>query len=87
LFENLCNCTASDTEEYKNIQRAVELSKEILCHVNHAKKEAEDQERLLEIQKKLDKSAFDKGIDKTDPSISEIRVSQSQTNPEMGIQK
>ncbi|XP_035704307.1 uncharacterized protein LOC110844861 isoform X9 [Folsomia candida] len=73
LFENLCNCTASDSEEYKHIQRAVELSKDILTHVNSAKKEAEDQERLIEIQRKLDKPSFEKGIDKTDPSISEIR--------------
>jgi len=63
LFENLCNCTAADSEEYKNIQRAVDLSKEILCHVNSAKKEAEDLERLIEIQRKLDKSAFDKDKD------------------------
>lgn len=76
LFENLCNCTPHDTEEYKKIQRAVDLSKEILTLVNGAKKEAEDQERLIEIQKKLDKSSFEKGFDKTDPTINEIRVCQ-----------
>jgi Rho guanine nucleotide exchange factor 12 len=74
LFENLCNCTSKESEEYKNVQRAVDLSKEILCHVNSMKKEAEDHERLIEIQRKLDKSAFEK-----DKSDAEIRVSISPT--------
>ncbi|CAG7831461.1 unnamed protein product [Allacma fusca] len=69
LYENILNCTPSDTDEYKSLQRAVELSKEILNSVNRAKKDAEDEQRLREIQMRLlvDKS------DKSDPCINELK--------------
>jgi len=73
IFENLCDCTPQDTQEYKHIQRAVELSKEILHHVNAAKREAEDQEKLNDIQKHLDKSALDR-MDKSDSAFTELKV-------------
>ncbi|CAL8080561.1 unnamed protein product [Orchesella dallaii] len=73
LFESLCNCTAADSTEYKNLQRALELSKEVLCSVNLAKKEAEDEERLTEIQRRLDKSFFEKGNERTDHSFNDLR--------------
>lgn len=85
IFENLCHCTAPDTIEYKNLLRAVEMSKEILNSVNQAKKESEDYQRLVEIQRKIDKTGLEKGIaslekglDKSDQSIiNELRVSLS----------
>ncbi|KAJ9587090.1 hypothetical protein L9F63_028337, partial [Diploptera punctata] len=60
LFENLAKYTEEDTEELLSLQKAVERSKEILNFVNQAVKEAEDLQRLTEIQKRLDKSGFEK---------------------------
>lgn len=48
------------TAELERLRRALERSKEILNFVNQGVKEAEDKERLEEIQKRLDKTAFDK---------------------------
>lgn len=42
------------------VKRAEERSREILSFVNAAVKEAEDQHRLAEIQRRLDKAPFDK---------------------------
>lgn len=61
-----------NVEEERCVQRALERSKEILNHVNAAVKQAEDQHRLAEIQKRLDKSLFDK-IDH--PVTNEFKVS------------
>lgn len=74
LFESLCNCTAADSIEYNNLQRALELSKEILTSVNTAKKDAEDEERLQELQNRLDKSYFEKGVERTDHTYNDLRV-------------
>ncbi|XP_066992612.2 rho guanine nucleotide exchange factor 12 isoform X3 [Anabrus simplex] len=60
LFESLAKYTSSSSEEVNGVQRAVERSKEILNHVNHAVREAEDNQRLNDIQKKLDKSGFER---------------------------
>jgi len=64
MFEKLRNYCSGDVDsaEYKSIQRALNMSKEILNTVNHAKKEAEDLHRLEEIQRRIDKYALDKGI-------------------------
>ncbi|XP_025200480.1 rho guanine nucleotide exchange factor 11 [Melanaphis sacchari] len=59
LFESLVKCTSNE-EELLNIKRSFERSKIILNHVNQAVREAEDQLRLSEIQKKLDASPFEK---------------------------
>ena len=50
----------------------MERSKEILNFVNQAVKEAEDLQRLTEIQKRLDKSGFEK-VDH--PMATEFKVS------------
>ncbi|XP_069677128.1 rho guanine nucleotide exchange factor 12 isoform X3 [Periplaneta americana] len=60
LFESLAKYTEEDTEESRSVQRAVERSKEILNHVNQAVREAEDNQRLSDIQRRLDKSGFEK---------------------------
>ncbi|CAB3378735.1 Hypothetical predicted protein [Cloeon dipterum] len=58
LFENLVkNCEGS---ERAGVQRALERSKEILSLVNASVKEAADQNRLAEIQRRLDKGPFEK---------------------------
>jgi len=60
LFENLAKYTEEDTEELVSVLLAVERSKEILNHVNQAVREAEDYQRLTDIQRRLEKSGFDK---------------------------
>ncbi|XP_077272585.1 rho guanine nucleotide exchange factor 2 isoform X2 [Temnothorax americanus] len=61
LFENLAKYTLDSNEREKAaILRSLERSKEILSRVNQAVKEAEDHQRLTEIQRTIDRSAFDK---------------------------
>ncbi|KAL0273501.1 UNVERIFIED_CONTAM: hypothetical protein PYX00_006146 [Menopon gallinae] len=60
LFKNLATYSQGYTEEEKSLHKAVELSKAILNHVNLAVKAAGDHQRLEEIQKRLDKSGFEK---------------------------
>ncbi|XP_064535823.1 uncharacterized protein RhoGEF2 isoform X2 [Drosophila montana] len=64
LFENLYKVTIrvqpENTTEADAIQRAVESSKKILVEVNKAVKTAEDAHKLQNIQRKLDKSSYDK---------------------------
>ncbi|XP_067203804.1 rho guanine nucleotide exchange factor 11 isoform X3 [Linepithema humile] len=61
LFENLAKYTPESNEKEKAaVLRSLERSKEILSRVNQAVKEAEDHQRLTEIQRTIDRSAFDK---------------------------
>ncbi|XP_029828089.3 rho guanine nucleotide exchange factor 11 isoform X6 [Ixodes scapularis] len=60
LLENVAKHTAAASEEHARLMRALECSKRILAHVNQAVREAENQHRLAELQRRLDKSAFDK---------------------------
>ncbi|CAN7980102.1 unnamed protein product, partial [Ixodes pacificus] len=60
LLENVAKHTAAASEEHARLVRALECSKRILAHVNQAVREAENQHRLAELQRRLDKSAFDK---------------------------
>ncbi|XP_029169695.1 rho guanine nucleotide exchange factor 12 isoform X3 [Nylanderia fulva] len=61
LFENLAKYTPDSNEREKAaVLRSLERSKEILSRVNQAVREAEDHQRLAEIQRTIDRSAFDK---------------------------
>lgn len=64
LFESLVKITtqvAPDNEkEAQDIHRALESSRRILNHVNQAVRIAEDTHKLQAIQKKLDKSSYEK---------------------------
>ncbi|CAN7983024.1 unnamed protein product [Ixodes hexagonus] len=60
LLENVAKHTAAASEEHARLVRALECSKRILAHVNQAVREAENQHRLAELQRRLDKSGFDK---------------------------
>ena len=60
LLENVAKYTGRDSEEYKKLQRTITRSREVLNYVNRAKELTENYQRLLEIQRRLDKSAFDK---------------------------
>ncbi|XP_054285231.1 rho guanine nucleotide exchange factor 12 [Macrosteles quadrilineatus] len=60
LLKNLEKYTTAGTEEAVRVTRAEERSREILNYVNTAVKEAEDQYRLAEIQRRLDRASFDK---------------------------
>lgn len=73
LFENLAKYTPESNEkERSGIIRSLERSKEILSRVNQAVKEAEDYQRLAEIQRTIDKSAFEKFID-NNPTVQEFK--------------
>lgn len=77
LLQNLEKYTESGTEELLRVQQAEERSKEISNFVDASVKVAEDQHRLAEIQRRLDKSLFDK----VDHAVAtEFRVS---TNPRL----
>ena len=72
LFENLAKYTSETNEkERAAVLRSVERSKEILSRVNQAVKEAEDYQRLVEIQRTIDKSAFEKFVD--NPTVQEFK--------------
>lgn len=61
LFENLVKYTPDSNETEKAaVVRSLERSKEILQHVNQAVREAEDHQRLVEIQRNIDRTSFDK---------------------------
>ncbi|XP_043523811.1 rho guanine nucleotide exchange factor 11 isoform X2 [Frieseomelitta varia] len=61
LFENLAKYTPDSNEkERAAVLRSLDRSKEILSCVNQAVREAEDYQRLAEIQRTIDRSAFDK---------------------------
>lgn len=86
LFENLLKYTTnsedSPSQEYIKVLRALERSKEILNYVNVAVKEAEDLQKLIGIQKRIDRSAFDKS-DST--GSQEFRVSNFTSSPFLSI--
>lgn len=61
LFDNLAKYTSEQNEkERAAVLRSLERSREILSRVNQAVREAEDYHRLAEIQRLIDRSAFDK---------------------------
>ena len=64
LFQSLYSITTQvdpDNEaEVQAIQKALDLSKRILDHVNQAVRIAEDAHKLQTMQKKLDRSSYDK---------------------------
>ncbi|KAG0716522.1 Rho guanine nucleotide exchange factor 12 [Chionoecetes opilio] len=62
LIESLLGYTDSTAhpEEYEQLSRALERSKEILAYVNTAVQEAENSQRLHELQRKLDQSSLAK---------------------------
>lgn len=71
LLESLAKYTQPRSEEMTLVRRCLERSREILNKVNQAIKEAENYNRLVDIQRRLDKSAFEK----SDHAIAnELRV-------------
>lgn len=73
LFESLVKITVQVTPdneaEAQAIKKALDSSRRILNHVNHAVRIAEDTHKLQAIQKRLDKSSYDKDTN------SEFKVS------------
>ncbi|XP_013792481.2 rho guanine nucleotide exchange factor 11-like [Limulus polyphemus] len=60
LFQIQMYLLTANTEEYSNLLRAVDCTKQILAHVNQAVKEAENYHKLCELQHKMDQTAFEK---------------------------
>lgn len=74
LFESLYTITLKvspdDEAEAQAIRKALELSRRILDHVNQAVREAEDAHKLQTIQRKLDRSSYDKEMNEYKVCIS-----------------
>ncbi|KAJ8683003.1 hypothetical protein QAD02_018795 [Eretmocerus hayati] len=71
LFDNLAKYTSEQNDKERTaVLRALERSREILSRVNQAVREAEDYHRLSEIQRTIDRSAFDKV---EHPSVAEFK--------------
>ncbi|XP_076329816.1 rho guanine nucleotide exchange factor 11-like [Tachypleus tridentatus] len=60
LLENIAKYTPQNSEEHRRLLQAVHCSKQILAHVNQAVNESENEHRLGELQKKMNRSAFEK---------------------------
>lgn len=70
LLESLAKYTQVRSE-LATVRKCLERSRQILNKVNQAIKEADNYNRLVDIQKRLDKSAFEK----TDhPIANELKV-------------
>ncbi|KAL4228501.1 PDZ domain containing 1 [Mactra antiquata] len=59
LIENLLKYTPTNTEEHTNLERAQKCSKHILEYVNQAVKDCENHQRLIDLQRKIDKKNID----------------------------
>lgn len=60
LLENVAKYSSPTSLEHARLLEAVNRSKNILAQVNRAVRDAENQHRLADLQRRLDKSAFDK---------------------------
>ncbi|XP_064470907.1 uncharacterized protein LOC135385494 isoform X2 [Ornithodoros turicata] len=60
LLENVAKYTAPNSLEHSQLLEAVDRSKNILAYVNQAVRDAENEHRLAELQRRMDRSAFDK---------------------------
>ncbi|XP_076017371.1 rho guanine nucleotide exchange factor 12 isoform X2 [Genypterus blacodes] len=69
LLENIAKYT-DDSEEREKVKKAGECCKKILNHVNQAVKEAENKQRLVEYQRRLDVSSLKQS---ENPMIQELK--------------
>ncbi|XP_053408833.1 rho guanine nucleotide exchange factor 12-like isoform X6 [Mercenaria mercenaria] len=69
LIENLLKYTQTNTEEYSNLERAQKCSKHILEYVNQAVKDCENHQRLIDLQRRIDKKSIDNS-----PEMEELRT-------------
>lgn len=60
---------AANTEEYANLERSLKCTKHILEYVNQAVKDCENHQRLIDLQRKIDKKSID-----SSPEMEELRV-------------
>ncbi|CAH1797622.1 unnamed protein product [Owenia fusiformis] len=60
LIENLMKYTSSSTKEYENLKEAHHWAKSNLAVVNQAVKECENVQKLREMQRRLDRTQFDR---------------------------
>ena len=61
----------ASSEEYELLQRAHTRSKEILNYVNHAVRDCENHQKLVDFQRRLDKRSIENS---THPVILEYKV-------------
>ncbi|XP_050416069.1 rho guanine nucleotide exchange factor 11 isoform X2 [Patella vulgata] len=55
LIENLLKYSSTNSDEYKNLQKAQQKSRDILAFVNQSVKDHENELRLQELQKRIEK--------------------------------
>ena len=72
LLENLAKQCDKDSEEYAQVRRCVDRSREILESIDRQVAEAQNKQRLEEIQRNLDTSQLEKWPDS--PICAEYRV-------------
>ena len=71
LYIDGCWLFSAGTDEYTELHKALTCSRDILSYVNEAVKEFENQQRLRDIQKRLDKKSFENS---NLPIVSEFKV-------------
>lgn len=69
MFWFYCLCSPANTEEYSNLEKALKCSKHILEYVNQAVKDCENHQRLIDLQRRIDKKSIDNC-----PEADELRV-------------
>ncbi|XP_065322721.1 uncharacterized protein LOC135929908 isoform X2 [Gordionus sp. m RMFG-2023] len=82
LIENVMKYTAisetdekGETIEYKDLAVSYERARSILAHVNESVREAENYQRLIEVESRLDKSALERAYEKVhdNPKLQELK--------------
>ncbi|XP_052253309.1 uncharacterized protein LOC127859834 isoform X3 [Dreissena polymorpha] len=73
LIENLMKYTQTNTDEYNHLELALRCSKRILEHVNQEVKVCENKQRLVELNKRIDKRAIDNSAEANDIRELDIR--------------
>ncbi|KAL5020524.1 hypothetical protein ScPMuIL_003416 [Solemya velum] len=63
LIENLLKYTQTNTEEHSDLERAHQCSKHILEYVNQAVRDTENHQRLLDLQRRIDKKQVENSSD------------------------
>lgn len=71
LLESLAKYTQPRSDEMATVRKCLDRSREILNKVNQAIKEADNYNRLVDIQRRLDKSAFERS---DHPIANEFKV-------------
>ncbi|XP_022805907.1 rho guanine nucleotide exchange factor 11-like isoform X2 [Stylophora pistillata] len=76
LLEGIQKNTPSSHEDGKNIERAIHCTKDLLAYVNQSVKECEDQQRLADFQKKIDRRPLENTNNKLMEEFKNLDLTQ-----------